>query len=105
MSIKFLSEIIPNFIFLIILKKILKENEENALLIIKILTDHIKTFRPAFASELTSFFIQWKNAYTEMLRHTANESMFLQKPFSTSKRTIEESVVEVSFKKIFQKII
>jgi len=46
---------------------------------------------------LTSFFIQWKNAYTEMLRHTANESMFLQKPFSTSKRTIEESVVEVSF--------
>uniref|UniRef100_A0A914MT54 Transformation/transcription domain-associated protein n=1 Tax=Meloidogyne incognita TaxID=6306 RepID=A0A914MT54_MELIC len=29
-----------------------------------------------------------------MLRHTANESMFLQKPFSTSKRTIEESVVE-----------
>ncbi|CAK5085298.1 unnamed protein product [Meloidogyne enterolobii] len=78
----------------ILLRLIYLENEENALLIIKILTDHIKTFRPAFASELTSFFIQWKNAYTEMLRHTANESMFLQKPFSTSKRTIEESVVE-----------
>lgn len=44
--------------------------------------------------ELTAFLIQWKNAFNEMFQHTANEAMFLQRPFITTNKTIEESVVE-----------
>lgn len=74
----------------------MKENEENALLIIKILTDHVKAFRPQFSGDITTFFTQWKAAYNEMFRHTANETMFLQRPFVTTNKTIEESVIEVN---------
>jgi hypothetical protein len=82
--------------FFLILNINIKENEDNALLIIKILTDHIKNTRPPFISELTTFFAQWKVAYSEMFVHTERVEMFLQMPIVSNNGTIEESVQEVS---------
>uniref|UniRef100_A0A183C2W9 FAT domain-containing protein n=1 Tax=Globodera pallida TaxID=36090 RepID=A0A183C2W9_GLOPA len=78
----------------ILLRLIYMENEENALIIIKILTDHIKTFRPPFTPELNTFFAQSKSAFNGMFAHAANEAMFLKRPFITTNKTIEESVAE-----------
>ncbi|KAL3088823.1 hypothetical protein niasHT_023171 [Heterodera trifolii] len=79
----------------ILIQLIYMENEENALIIIKILTDHIKTFRPAFLPELMNpFFAQSKSVFNGMFAHSANEAMFLKRPFLTAGKTIEESVAE-----------
>uniref|UniRef100_A0A914HGT5 Non-specific serine/threonine protein kinase n=1 Tax=Globodera rostochiensis TaxID=31243 RepID=A0A914HGT5_GLORO len=78
----------------ILLRLIYMENEENALIIIKILTDHIKTFRPPFTPDLNTFFAQSKSAFNGMFAHAANEAMFLKRPFITTNKTIEESVAE-----------
>ncbi|KAL3102749.1 hypothetical protein niasHS_001311 [Heterodera schachtii] len=79
----------------ILIQLIYMENEENALMIIKILTDHIKTFRPAFLPELMNpFFAQSKSVFNGMFAHSANEAMFLKRPFLTAGKTIEESVAE-----------
>lgn len=49
------SEVLKNYskqIQVLLLRIAASENEENALIIIKILTDHIKAFRPAFYNEV-----------------------------------------------------
>uniref|UniRef100_A0A915D5E6 Uncharacterized protein n=1 Tax=Ditylenchus dipsaci TaxID=166011 RepID=A0A915D5E6_9BILA len=79
---------------LLLLSIVAMENEDQALIILKILTDHIKAFRPPFPAELTSFLMQWKNAYREMFRYASEEKMFENRRLITANPSMEDGVME-----------
>lgn len=83
----------------LIFKIIFLENEENALIMLKILNEYGKTFHTSFPTDLKSFINQWKNLRYELLDRSLNPTN--QSLFKTSalplcrEQTVEAAAMEV----------
>uniref|UniRef100_A0A915BXE0 FAT domain-containing protein n=2 Tax=Parascaris univalens TaxID=6257 RepID=A0A915BXE0_PARUN len=80
-------------------KIIQAENEENALIAIKIMAEHQRGFRLPFSSEITTIINHFKSIYREMPQHITNGRMFEQRDqirHCGSVNPMEDSVIESS---------
>ena len=69
-------------------KLLTKENEENALLLLRIIVEYMKQFRPQMINEVREFLQFVHNVYRQ--KTSALDQIFLTKTFSDPKLTIHE---------------
>ncbi|VDN31389.1 unnamed protein product [Gongylonema pulchrum] len=82
-----------------LIKLIQVENEENALLAIKIIGEHQRAFKIPYSQEISAIINFFKTVYREMPQHITNRRMFEQRNLRQS--SMEDSDIESSLQNCF----
>ncbi|KAK0395513.1 hypothetical protein QR680_001317 [Steinernema hermaphroditum] len=85
----------------VMIRCITQENEENALLALKILSEHIKQFRLPFINEITTLMSHFKVMYSDMFRHCEGGTMFLTRRQVLPQWNFEDVTLENTLQQCF----
>uniref|UniRef100_A0A1I7ZRA5 FAT domain-containing protein n=1 Tax=Steinernema glaseri TaxID=37863 RepID=A0A1I7ZRA5_9BILA len=85
----------------ILIRCITHENEENALLALKILSEHIKQYRLPFVPDVASLMSHFKMMYGDMFRHCEGGNMFLTRRMVLPQWNFEDVMLENTLQQCF----
>lgn len=68
---------------------ILHDNEDTALLAVKVMIDHVRGLRLQFSPDIANFFAQIRNVYRNFVDNAQHDSEIFMQPLATSVESIE----------------